>query len=76
MTTKLMTESPQYVAPDSKRVLVTYPDDTNRETTIGELRKFFADKGESEAWQGNFFYELTTKFLAFGAFAKYEVMLD
>lgn len=65
-----------YVAPDTKRVLVSYPDNTTRETTVGELRKFFGNKGESKEWMDNFFYELTTRFEAHGKFAKYEIILD
>lgn len=65
-----------YVAPDSKRVLVTYPDNTSRETTVGELKGFFGTKGESKDWMDNFFYELTTRFEAYGKFARYEIILD
>lgn len=70
MTTK------KYVAPDTKKVLVTYPDKTTRETTVGELRTFFGEKGESKEWQENFFNDLTTKLEAYGKFAKYEIILD
>lgn len=75
MAHKIMTESPVYVAPDSKRVLVTSNDNTERITTVGELREQF--KEESEAWKELFFESLTTiNFFGYGKFAKYELLLD
>lgn len=65
-----------YVAPDTKRVLVEYPDGSSRETTVKELKDFFGNKGESKEWADNFFYELTTRFEAHGKFAKYSIILD
>jgi len=72
---KIMTEAPVYIAPDSKRVLVTYNDNTLRETTVGALREQF--KEESDAWKEPFFESLTSiNFFAYGKFAKYEILLD
>lgn len=57
-----------------KKVLVTYPDNTTRETTISELREFF--KEETKQWQANFFELLEETGMADGSFARYTLIED
>lgn len=63
-----------YMAPEDKKVLVTYQDGTTRETTVKELRSLFKD--ESTDWFEHFFNQLKVNLTAFGKFAKYEIILD
>lgn len=54
------------------KVKVTYPDNTGRETTIGELDKRFTD--ESREWRNYFFSSLEFNGEATGKFAKYTLI--
>lgn len=60
------------VLKDEQVVLVTYPDNTNRYTIVGELKELFDD--ELTGWKDWFFEELLTKGEANGRFANYKLI--
>lgn len=54
------------------KVKVTYPDNTGRETTIGELDERFKDEGRE--WRNHFFASLEFSGKAYGKFAEYSLV--
>jgi len=56
---------------DQRKVVVTYSDQSTRETTIQRLRLLFKD--EDKTWRFTFFYELLENGKAVTAIATYQL---